>query len=358
MLKFIAIFLVVVASIFVAGCASKTTTTLNDTQGALEQVTPVAIPTPAMHTQVPEAQVAGLFIEFEDGTTESEVKAIVKAVLDNYNMTVNTIDYNYSIMPSRYYIIVDKAKIMDIRDELRKEEIWTDPAIADLKKGNYYIITVPEQIIHDKNFLMILGKNNLQVKKSVLCYICFGDGYKNGILVEDATRITDELKANKKVLIANPEGQAAGFLIQFEDGTTEPEVKAILENYNMTLNYSIDCNADNGGYKYYIKVQKDNLPDVVKDGLRKDENWTDPVLPYFTKGDYIIYPVTEQAIQDKNFLEILKRHNLQVKKFVWCLINFGDYPSNLVRGRYVFRMKYELETNEKILTVDPNYVVY
>lgn len=27
-----------------------------------------------------------------------------------------------------------------------------------------------------------------------------------------------------------------GFLIQFENGTTEPEAKAILENYNMTLN--------------------------------------------------------------------------------------------------------------------------
>jgi ribosomal protein L20A (L18A) len=219
MLKVIAILLVVVASIFVAGCASKTTTTLKNTQGTLEQVTPVAIPQPAMQTQVSEAQVAGLFIEFEDGTTESEVKAIVKAVLDNYNMTVNTIDYNYSIMPSRYYIKVDKAKIMDIRDELRKEKIWTDPAIADLKKGNYYIITVPEQIIHDKNFLMILGKNNLQVKKSVLCYIYFGGGYKNGILVEDATRITDEIKANKKVLTVTPDMPVYGLLIEFEDGT-------------------------------------------------------------------------------------------------------------------------------------------
>lgn len=45
----------------------------------------------------------------------------------------------------------------------------------------------------------------------------------------------------------NREVKIDSFLIQFENGTTEPEVKAILENYNMTLNYSIDCNSDNGG---------------------------------------------------------------------------------------------------------------
>lgn len=44
----------------------------------------------------------------------------------------------------------------------------------------------------------------------------------------------------------NREVKIDSFLIQFENGTTEPEVKAILENYNMTLNYSIDCNSDNG----------------------------------------------------------------------------------------------------------------
>ena len=187
------------------------TTAENSTQGALEQIIPAVTPTHTMQTQVPEAQVTGLFIEFEERTTESEAKAIVKAVLDNYNMTVNTINYNYSIMPSRYYIIVDKDKIMDIRDELRKEEIWTDPAIPYLRKGNYYIITVPEQIIHDKNFLMILEKNNLQVKKSVWCYICFRDGsgnysdQKNWITETDAIRIKNDIEMNEKVLIVSPD---------------------------------------------------------------------------------------------------------------------------------------------------------
>jgi len=155
------------------------------------------------------------------------------------------------------------------------------------------------------------------------------------------------------------EVKVAGFFIQFENGTTEPEVKAILENYNMTLNYSIDCNRDNGAYKYYIKVYKDNMPDVVRDGLRKDENWTDLALPYFTKGDYIIYPVTEQAIHDKNFLSVLRRHNLQVKTFVWCDISYRGNSKYDILGKNcitwsdAIRIKNELETNEKVWTVMP-----
>lgn len=159
------------------------------------------------------------------------------------------------------------------------------------------------------------------------------------------------------------EPQVAGFLVQFENGTTEPEVKAILENYNMILSYNIDCNSDNGGYKYYIKVDKDNIPDVVKDGLKSDENWTDPVLPSFTKGDYIIYPVTEQAIHDKDFLEILKRHNLQVKTFVWCLISYRDNSTghdilgkNCITKKDAIRITNELEMNEKVWTVMPDYI--
>lgn len=162
--------------------------------------------------------------------------------------------------------------------------------------------------------------------------------------------------------ISKPE--VGGFLLQFEDGTTEPEVKALLGNYNMILNYSIDCNWDNGGYKYYIKVNKDNMSDLVKDGLKKDENWTDPVLDPFTKGDFIIYPITEQAIQDKNFLTILEKNNLQVKKFVWCLIRYGDGSNNYIKGKNwitekdAIGIKNELDKNEKILNVMIDDILY
>lgn len=155
-------------------------------------------------TKIPvrEQRAGGLLIEFEDGTTDSGVKAI----LENCNMTMNySIDYNYNIMPNRYYIIVEKDRREDVKNELRKEENWTDPVFPDIKKGNYYIITVTEQATQDKNFQEILEKNNLQVKKSIYCYIHFGDGSQNEISEKDAIRIKNELEMNEKVLIVNPD---------------------------------------------------------------------------------------------------------------------------------------------------------
>ena len=143
-------------------------------------------------TPVKEQQIAGFFIQFEEGTTEPEVKAILK----NYNMTINTIDYNSDIMSSRYYIILDRNKTIDI-EELVDEVNLTIP----VKKGSNYIVTVTEQAIHDKNFLAILEKNNLPVKKSVYCYIRLEDESKNGSIPQkDAYQIANELERNEKVL--------------------------------------------------------------------------------------------------------------------------------------------------------------
>ena len=53
----------------------------------------------------------------------------------------------------------------------------------------------------------MLEKNNLQLKKAVVCYIQFGDGSapwvvgENCILERDAIRIKNELETNEKVLI-------------------------------------------------------------------------------------------------------------------------------------------------------------
>jgi hypothetical protein len=154
----------------------------------------------------------------------------------------------------------------------------------------------------------------------------------------------------------------SGFLIQFENGTTEQEVETILGNYNMTLNYSIDCNVDNGGYKYYIKVNKDKMQKIVGDGLKKDENWTDSGFLVITKGDYIIYPVTEQAIHDKKFLALLETNNLQMKTFVWCLVSYRGNSrddilgTNCITQKDAIRIKNELEINEKVWTVMPDYI--
>ena len=148
--------------------------------------------------QSQEVKVAGLHIQFEDETSEAEVKAI----LENYDIPVNyTIDYNSNISRGMYYIKVDEDKI----NELRKDENWT--SVVEIKKGNYNIIMLSEEFVPDENFLTMLEKNNLQLKKAVVCYIQLGDGStdwvvgENCILERDAIRIENELETNEKVLI-------------------------------------------------------------------------------------------------------------------------------------------------------------
>ncbi|AKB20633.1 UPF0228 family protein [Methanosarcina sp. WH1] len=148
--------------------------------------------------QSQEVKVAGLLIQFENETTEPEVQAI----LENYNIPVNyTIDYNSNIGRGMYYIKVDEDKI----NELRKDENWT--SVVELKKGNYNIIMLSEEFVPDENFLTMLEKYNLQLKKAVVCYIHFGNGSPdwvvgtNCVLEKDAIRIKNELETNEKVLI-------------------------------------------------------------------------------------------------------------------------------------------------------------
>ncbi|AKB83742.1 hypothetical protein MSBR3_3164 [Methanosarcina barkeri 3] len=292
---------------------------------------------------VQEKQVAGFFIEFEEGTTEPEVKAI----LEKYNMTINIIDYNFDITPSRYYMILDRDKTIEI-EELVDDINLTGP----VRKGSNYILTVTEQAIQDKNFLAILEKNNLPMKKSVYCYIGLEDESKSGSIPEkDAFQIANELERNEKVLTASPDTKVYHLLIEFEDGTTEPEVKAILEKYNTAMN-AIEYNSDLQPERYYLTVDADKRMDV-RDQLRKDENWTDPI--YFNhdikKGNSYIITVTEQAIQDENFLEILKKNNLQVKNSVLCCITLGDGSKKWIWESDERRIENELKKNEKVLTV-------
>lgn len=145
-----------------------------------------------------EVKVAALSIQVENETTEPEIKAI----LENYNIPVNyTIDYNSNISRGKYYIKADEDKI----NELRKDENWT--SVVELKKGNYNIIMLSAEFVPDENFLTILEKNNLQLKKAIVCYVHFGDGTpdwvvgKNCILEKDAIRIKNEFETNEKVLI-------------------------------------------------------------------------------------------------------------------------------------------------------------
>ena len=168
-------------------------------------------------TSVQEVQAGGLFVEFEEGTGESEVKA----VLENCSMNRNwTVKYNVDYMGDRYYVKVDKDK----RDELSKEENWSDPVypeipeprFPEIKRRNYFYIIVSEEDFENESFengsfLKVMKKHNLQVRKSIVCYILFGDGSqnwsepKNLVPEVDAIRIKNELEMNEEVMIVSPD---------------------------------------------------------------------------------------------------------------------------------------------------------
>lgn len=153
--------------------------------------------------------------------------------------------------------------------------------------------------------------------------------------------------------------------IQFKDGISESQVKTILENYNMTKNYSIEYDTNNTDEKYYIIVDKNRIYDI-KSELKKEENWTHEqnlgsfvsYIPAIRKENYYIIAVTEQAAHDKNFSDMLNKYNLQLKKFVWCIIQFEN-PINRSKSwiteKDAIKIKNELEMNENIVTVIVGY---
>jgi hypothetical protein len=154
--------------------------------------------TPILADEKQSNVVASLIIQFGDGITEQEAKAI----LENYSLPTYKLDYNIDFLPDKhYYIIVDKNKMTGVKDELKKGAHWTDPASPDFEKGNNYIIPITDKAIQDENFLVLLEKNNLQVKKFVWCQFSFGEHPMSGISKERANELKSELEMNENVFL-------------------------------------------------------------------------------------------------------------------------------------------------------------
>ncbi|AKB21214.1 UPF0228 family protein [Methanosarcina sp. WH1] len=164
----------------------------------------IKTPVDMKKTQVnDELRVSGIYIQFEDGVSDSEVQTILK----NYNLTMNySIKYNIDYMADEYYIMLDKDE-RDVRRELSegmKEEKkdWTISSPSHvIRKGDSYVIVVSEQAVNDDKFLSILNKYDTQVKKFVWCYIRFEkpDGSKYWIPEEDAVKMKNELENNESI---------------------------------------------------------------------------------------------------------------------------------------------------------------
>jgi len=162
---------------------------------------------------------------------------------------------------------------------------------------------------------------------------------------------------------SDPELQVDGLYIQFKDGISEPEVKAILENYNMTMNYSIRYNTDSVVNKYYIMVDKDNwdIRNELNKAMKEEKkDWiVSSPAHVIRKGDYYVFTISEQATQDEKFLSILDKYDIGVKRFVWCDIRFLHDNGPLtywISEQDAIRIKDELEKNENIFNVQLSYI--
>ncbi|AKB51218.1 hypothetical protein MSBRW_1965 [Methanosarcina barkeri str. Wiesmoor] len=133
------------------------------------------------------------------------------------------------------------------------------------------------------------------------------------------------------------ETKVGGLDVEFENGTTEPEVKAILENCNLNVHipdYDVEDIVD----KYYIKVEKYYIK-VEKYYIKVENNENIVIRDKFKsapdkkKKNYYIISLSEQAIENKSFLEMLDKNNLQIKKFVWYELHFGNESMNWIPER-------------------------
>lgn len=151
--------------------------------------------------------------------------------------------------------------------------------------------------------------------------------------------------------------KAAGLFIKFEDGVSESEVKTILESYNLTMNYSIKYNTHYVEGKYYIILDKDNWDvrrEISKEMKEKKKDWIiSSPAHVIRKGDDYVFMVSEQAVQDENFLAILNKYNIQVNKFVECLVSFEKPEGSRywIPEKNAIQIKNELEMNENIFSV-------
>ncbi|AKB36630.1 hypothetical protein MSSAC_2040 [Methanosarcina siciliae C2J] len=162
-----------------------------------------------------------------------------------------------------------------------------------------------------------------------------------------------------------PESKVGGMTIQFKDGISESEVKAILQHYNMTRNYRLTYDTNYSDMDYYIMADKDNWSDIrselvteMKENNKK--NWTLSIPAQFMKKeDYYVLPVSEQAVKDEKFLAILDKYDIKVDTFTWCKIRFlySDGPRTYwIPEEDAIKIKNEMEQNENIFSVQLSYL--
>jgi hypothetical protein len=211
-----------------------------------------------------------------------------------------------------------------------------------------------QQAMGLSNLLHFLGVDMSKINKEIIFFIIFF------ILVMIAGLF---IKTPVNTSAPLPDSQVGGLYIRFKDGISESEVKAILQNINMTRNYRMEYDTNTTGERYYIMVDKDNwdIRNELNKAMKEEKkDWiVSSPAHVIRQGDYYVFTVSEQATQDEKFLAILDKYDIGVKRFVCCDIRFlySDGPLTYwIPEEDAIRIKNELEQNENIFTVDFDYI--
>ena len=144
-----------------------------------------------------EGSIGGIYIAFEDWTTEPEVRSI----LENYDL-VNDYELRYDAdyYVPRYYISVDNAEVSLMEQKLPEDKYYSHV----IPKGNHSIITIKEHgdnvpVAYDPDALVMLSAHNIQLKKITPCFVRY-DGPEYWIDDYNATRIITELKDHRQII--------------------------------------------------------------------------------------------------------------------------------------------------------------
>ncbi|ADI74335.1 Protein of unknown function UPF0228 [Methanohalobium evestigatum Z-7303] len=143
-----------------------------------------------------DMRIGGLYISFEEGTTEK----YARSVIDDSNLREDIkLDYNIDHLHNQYYLVVNQDKKSVLYNELMKANIWIRDEEV-IKKGDNYLIVVSKSIANNKDFLDILSKQDLQLKKFVNCYIYFSKQPKDWVGYDKGQKIKKELLEKDKII--------------------------------------------------------------------------------------------------------------------------------------------------------------
>lgn len=141
-------------------------------------------------------------------------------------------------------------------------------------------------------------------------------------------------------------------VVAFEEKTSESDIKSVFKNYDLMKEYNFSY--DVYGFRdFYISVNADNYS-LIKKELELIENWRYAGITQKENTYFIVIP--KHVTLEKKFKETLENHNISLEKFVWARIDYGRNIENWIDERNATKIKAELESNEKVLMVEFDYL--